>query len=271
MKKTLVLSSIIAMLGLLPTAQGTGTLVWDMSFTGTSNFPNTQNVVIKGTDDAPYGSLVSSFGGGSVADGVYDSNNTRLTLTDNSSPLSMCNSFSFVVKASLNGEGSSMWSVLFGLGENNDENLKINYKKDSNAGWGFTPESYTLSDSTYTPGTVVQGKEQTFIVTVDAGANDGTAQTGTAMLTLYLNGEAVATATLASANRTDEKLDTFTLGGRPLNTIGNQTAEFSNVQLYQGVLSAEQIAALSVPEPATASLSLAGLALLALRRRRPQQ
>ena len=183
----------------------------------------------------------------------------------------MCNSFSFVVKASLNGEGSSMWSVLFGLGENNDENLKINYKKDSNPGWGFTTEGYTVSDSTYTPGTVVQGKEQTFIVTVDAGANDGTAQTGTAMLTLYLNGEAVATATLASANRTDEKLDTFTLGGRPFNTIGNQTAEFSNVQLYQGVLSAEQIAALSVPEPATASLSLAGLALLALRRRRPQQ
>lgn len=69
---------------------------------------------------------------------------------------------------------------------------------------------------TSTPGTVVQGLEQTFIITVDAGANDGVTQTGTAALTLYLNGQAIATATLASNNRTNEKLDTFSLGGAPL-------------------------------------------------------
>lgn len=271
MKKTLLLSSCIAMLGALCTAQAAGTLVWDVSFTGTSSSPNTENILAAGTDGNAYNSLSSSFGGGSVTDNVYNSGGSRLTITDSSSPLSMCNSFSFVVKASLNGEGATNWPVLFGLGEANSWNLKVNYTKGADAGWGFAPEGYSLSGLTSTASTVVQGMEQTFIVTMDAGANDGAAQTGTSTLTLYLNGEAIATATLASGNRTNEKLDTFTLGGRPYSNGNNQTAEFSQVRLYQGVLSAEQIAALSnVPEPASASLSLAGLALLALRRRRPQ-
>lgn len=271
MKKTLLLSSCITLIGALATAHAAGTLVWDMSFTGTSSSPNAGNIVVTGTGGAPYESLSASFEGGSVTDDVYNSNGSRLTITDSSSTLSMCNSFSFVVKAELNGDGASNWPVLFGLGESNSWNLKVNYTKGENAGWNFAPEGYTLSNLTSTAGTVTQGTEQTFIVTVDAGANDGTAQTGTSTLPLYLNGEAIATATLASSNRTNEKLDTFTLGGRPYGNGNNQTAEFSNVQLYQGVLSAEQIAALSVPEPAAASLSLAGLALLALRHRRPQQ
>lgn len=270
MKKISLLSSGIAMLGALCTAQAAGTLVWDMSFTGTSGSPNAGNIVVTGTDGSAYASLSPTFGGGSVEGGVYHSGGSRLTITDSSSTLSMCNSFSFVVKASLNGDGTTNWPVLFGLGEANSWNLKVNYTKSANAGWSFAPEGYSLSGLTSTAGTVVQGIEQTFIVTVDAGANDGAVQTGTSALTLYLNGEAIATATLASDNRTNEKLDTFSLGGRPLNDNNNQTAEFSNVQLYQGVLSPEQIAAISVPEPATASLSLAGLALLALRRRRRQ-
>lgn len=271
MKKTLLLFSCTAMLGTLHTAQAAGTLIWDMSFTGTSSSPNADNIVVTDSNGASYSGITPSFGGGSVTDGIYNSGGSRLTFTDNSSPLSLNNSFSFVVKASLNGEGTTNWPVLFGLGESSSWNLKVNYTKGDNADWGFAPEGYLLSEMTSTPGTVVQGLEQTFIITVDAGANDGVTQTGTAALTLYLNGQAIATAMLASNNRTNEKLDTFSLGGRPLNGNNNQTADFSNVQLYQGVLSPEQIAALSVPEPATATLGLAGLAFLALRRRRRQE
>ena len=267
MKKTLLLSSCIAMLGLLCTAQGAGTLLWDMSFTGTSSSPSASNIVVTGADGNAYTTLSPNFGGGSVTNGIYNSvSGNRMTFTDSASPIKMKDNFSFVVKASLNAGSTSNWPVLFGLGEAGSWNLKVNYTKGDNAGWTFSPEGYSLSNQISTAGTVVQGVEQTFIVTVATGANN------TGLLTLYLNGEIIATATLASTNRTNELLDTFSLGGRPISTQNTQSADFSNVQLYQGVLSAEQIASLSgnVPESATASLSLTGLALLALRRRRPQ-
>ncbi len=268
MKKTLLLSFCMSVLGGLCTAHAEGTLVWDMSFTGTAASPNASNIVVTGQDGSAYTTLTPTFGGGSVTDGVYNSSGSRLSFTDSASPLAMKNSFSFVVQAALNGEGASNWPVLFSLGEANSWNLKVDHTKGAGAAWEFNPEGYTLSDKSATSGTVTQGVKQTFIVTVDAGANDGAVQQGTSALTLYLNGTSIATATLASGNRTNEKLDTFCLGGRSLNNNNNQTAEFSNVQLYQGVLSSEQIKALSVPEPATASLSLLGLSLLMLRRKR---
>lgn len=215
MKKTLLLSSCIAMLGTLCTAQAAGTLVWDVSFTGTSSFPNTENIVAAGTDGNAYNSLSSSFGGGSVTDNVYNSGGSRLTITDSSSPLHV-QQLQFCGEGQPERGGRHQLAVLFGLGEANSWNLKVNYTKGANTGWGFAPKGYSLSGLTSTAGTVVQGMEQTFIVTMDAGANDGSAQMGTSTLTLYLNGEAIATATLAASNRTNEKLDTFTLGGPPL-------------------------------------------------------
>ena len=107
MKKTLLLFSCTAMLGTLHTAQAAGTLIWDMSFTGTSSSPNADNIVVTDSNGASYSGITPSFGGGSVTDGIYNSGGSRLTFTDNSSPLSLNNSFSFVVKASLNGEGTT--------------------------------------------------------------------------------------------------------------------------------------------------------------------
>ena len=52
MKKTLLLFSCTAMLGTLHTAQAAGTLIWDMSFTGTSSSPNADNIVVTDSNGA---------------------------------------------------------------------------------------------------------------------------------------------------------------------------------------------------------------------------
>ena len=144
------------MLGTLHAVQAAATLIWDMSFTGTSSSPNADNIAVTDCNGASYSGITPSFGGGSVTDGIYNSSDSRLTFRDNASLLSLNNSFSFVVKASLNGEGTTNWSVLFGLGEFSNWNLKDNYTKGDNDGWGFAPEGYSLSKMTSTPGTVVQ-------------------------------------------------------------------------------------------------------------------
>ena len=103
------------MLGTLHAVQAAATLIWDMSFTGTSSSPNADNIAVTDCNGASYSGITPSFGGGSVTDGIYNSSDSRLTFRDNASLLSLNNSFSFVVKASLNGEGTTNWSVLFGL------------------------------------------------------------------------------------------------------------------------------------------------------------
>ena len=137
------------MLGTLHAVQAAATLIWDMSFTGTSSSPNADNIAVTDCNGASYSGITPSFGGGSVTDGIYNSSDSRLTFRDNASLLSLNNSFSFVVKASLNGEGTTNWSVLFGLEESSNWNLKVNYTKGDNDGWGFAPEGYSVTQAPY--------------------------------------------------------------------------------------------------------------------------
>lgn len=89
-----------------------------------------------------------------------------------------------------------------------------------------------------------------------------TFQAGT--LNIYLDGQKKISATgVAFSGDVDS-----------LRLANNASVTMDDLQLYSGVLSSEEIAALAanpalpVPEPATAALSLAGLSLLGLRRRR---
>ena len=258
MKKTLI--TLAALVAGSASALAEGTLVWDLTVTG-------DTYTVTNADGGEYAGLSVSLNGGSISDGICTSpdpsNDQRIYITDNSSPITLNDSFSFVIQGGLNEDPGS-WGVLFGIGEANNWNIKVN-ADTTNKTLGFDPEGYGITNQTR-GGSISTGMG-TYIVTY-AMQDDSTAT-----LSLYQNGALIATATQPDNNTTGEALDVFTIGGRPYDNAGypkNSTDfSFTNVQLYEGVLSSEQIASLSVtPEPTTATLSLLALAGLCARRRR---
>ncbi len=243
------------------------TLVWDWSFNSRN-----QHVVVDADGDA-YSTLSFTWNGAQVSNSICTTKNSggsaiKLTVKDSNSPLTMGDSFSFVMQGGA-VDNPSDWGVLFGMGhENNESKCPNNFKvSDTNAGkLAVYPEGgYTLTpdkDLYSTPVfTTVYGEMGTYIVTVQAGENNS-------QFTLYYNGNEVYSGALSFGNAASEKLSVFSFGGRPLDDNNKAAISFTNVQLYSGVLSKSQISQLSVPEPTTATLSLLALAGLAARRRR---
>ncbi len=256
MKKTLI--TLAALVAGSASALAEGTLVWDLTVT---------NDGFKVTDAAggDYTSLEVTQNTATISDGVCTTNGTdnRVYITDSASSITMGTSFSFVVQGGL-AETPSQWGVLFGFGELNNWNIKVNYDSSNGGSLGFAPEGYQLVSNSR--GGEITTDDGTYIVTY-AMQEDNSAK-----VSLYQGGTLIATATQPSTHtQTGEVLDIFSLGGRPLSTNNNLTSfSFDNVQLYEGVLSAGQIASLSgvTPEPTTATLSLLALAGLCARRRR---
>ena len=183
--------------------------------------------------------------------------NQRVYITDLSPDITMTDDFSIVIQGSADTAPAN-WGVLFGFGNSYNNNIKI--ANNDSGKLTFLEESVTLSDkNSYlsteyaTPGT--------YIITADAQEGNKS------LLSLYYNGKLASTAILDTSNYNGD-LAVFSVGGR-IHTNGNSTDfSFTNVQLYSGVLDASAIASLSVPEPATATLSLLALCGLAARRRR---
>lgn len=259
MKKTLI--TLAALFAGSASALAEGTLVWDLTVTG-------DTYKVTNGEGGDYTSLNVNLNNATISNGVCTTPGTgnRVYITDSAPSLAMNTSFSFVIQGGL-AEAPSNWGVLFGFGEDNNWNLKVNVDTSNGGSLGIAPEGYAPTDMTR-GGSITPG-DGTFIVTYDVTADN------TAAIKLYQNGILIATATQASANVTGEKLDVFSLGGRPYEaddgSVNNLTSfSFDNVQLYEGVLSADQIASLSgvTPEPTTATLSLLALAGLCARRRR---
>lgn len=232
-----------------------GTIVWDLTVTG-------DTYEVKNADGGDYDGLTVNLGGSTISDGVCTTPGTgdRVYITDANSTLAMNTSFSLVIQGGL-ASNPSQWGVLFGFGEADGWNLKVNV--DTVQGnIGFAPEGYTPTDNNRN-GSITTGMG-TYIVTYDVTGD------GTALVSLYQNGVLAASCTQVEANVTGEALDTFTIGGRPISTTNLTQFSFTDMQLYEGVLSSEQIADLSgvTPEPTTATLSLLALAGLCARRRR---
>ena len=248
MKKT-----IITLLALAGVAAGTdATLVWDMSFAPTDS---QDSVTDANGNSYTLGKEWKNTQGNSGS--VISPYASRLLLTDsNASVLTFAQDFSFVVQGGLNQVGA--WDCLMSIGSDNNNNFKI----VNNASGCLTfLEEGTFSVSTDGhPNTTksVTGEMGTYIVTYNATGKD---------LTLFYNGTEVATADLLEVTN-ENKVANFAIGGRALSMNNTSDFTFSNIQLYSGVLSSEQIKSLSVPEPTTATLSLLALAGLAARRRR---
>lgn len=251
MKKTLM--TLAALACGAASALADGTLVWDLTVSGDS-------FVKTGADGETYEGLTITDGGSTITDGVCTTPgaNNRFQIADSSATLAMNDSFSFVIQGGLVSEPAN-WGVLFGLGQGPNNNLKVN---TSEGMIGFAPEGYTLTNEERF-GSVTTGMG-TYIVTYDVTGD------GTASVSLYQNGVLAASCTCTVPSTGELALDTFTIGGRPYSASNLTEFSFTNAQLYEGVLSSEQIADLSgvTPEPTTATLSLLALAGLCARRRR---
>lgn len=230
-----------------------GTIVWDLTVTG-------DTYEVKNADGGAYDGLTVNLGGSTISAGVCTTPgaNNRFQIADSSATLTMNDSFSFVIQGGLVSEPAN-WGVLFGLGQGSNNNLKVN---TSEGLVGFVPEGYTLNNNERF-GSVTTGMG-TYIVTYDVTGD------GTASVSLYQNGVLAASCTCTVPTTGELALDTFTIGGRPYSASNLTEFSFTNAQLYEGVLSSEQIADLSgvTPEPTTATLSLLALAGLCARRRR---
>lgn len=238
-------------------AANDATLVWDWSFNSTTNLHKVVNAA--GTN---YTTLSFTWNSADVTGGICTtSTNNIIKVTDSSSSVTMGGGYSFVLQGGAVSNPSD-WGILFCFGVDESNNIKV---ADSDSGTlkllGEGGCSVENTNATYaTP----YGEGGTYIVTVGALNEDKKSQ-----LTLYYNGNAVHTATLTPGDYSDDAVDMFSIGGRLYKNSPKPTQmRFTNVQLYDGVLSSTQIAQLSIPEPTTATLSLLALAGLAARRRR---
>ena len=120
---------------------------------------------------------------------------------------------------------------------------------------GAIKKELNVSDSDWTT--------LTLVVTADS--------TKTLTLDFYINGDLIGSSSTAGAtNFVNETAKIVAFGNYANETISNGGAptNIDNILVYNRALTAGEVKALTIPEPATATLSLLALAGLAARRRR---
>ncbi len=240
MKKTLLTIALVSLGALSPVASAATTLLELKVEEGALNAYNSSGTLVEG---------VVTLNGATVnADSFTSASDNRIQVNTSSFGIKMSDGWTITFNATMSTIGTN-WPVLCGMGEKNGFNYKAGYY---NGAFEINPEGYGMNTSTVNDGKVDTVEHSYSFIFYGATEN---------LVELYQDGELVASRT-ATAEYDDNTVGILTLGGRPYNT-GNLTpgTTFSDVKVYQGVV-------LPVPEPATASLSLLGLAALMMRRRR---
>ena len=171
---------------------------------------------------------------------------------------------------SINSYGT--WDSIVSLYSNGgkatfDHSMALTTNGDGNgtlvlqSGLGNETPYGNAGNQTLTTGlTASQVENTTFTIVSDA-----TAKT----LTLYVDGVQKSQVTnWVAGNEESLALTGFQFGSNFSNADKIANAEISNITIWNKALSASEVSALIVPEPATATLSLLALAGLAARRRR---
>lgn len=197
------------------------------------------------------------------------------TTEGSNTSIRFCDAFSLVVnvtlpamEASSFGENTTTPAVFFigeewaswGLAVGFDRNNKNIFSVTGKNGYAdsTTSQSYDIA--------ATEGNH-TIILTLSGGTPHDSKEAATDDITInmYVDGKLAYTATKATPHDITY-MDNICLSG--CDNTQTMSAAYTGLQMYSGVLSAQQIKALSTPEPTTATLSLLALAGLAARRRR---
>ena len=244
MKKTLI--TLMALAGVSIGAEQ----LWTIDMTKAKNDANRITIEEGASYSAGYWSngIISS-------QGTTITNDQKIALNDQSGDLGfrLKDEFSLTLNAvitdpvSTKTSGNSAIAVLMQIGEGNDWNFKIGV--DENNQFVFTTNGYELIQGDTSNNGYLTSGAHTFILTFgnattidESGRPDGE-------MNLYVDGVLSASAKIDGNNRP------------------GIAGTYSSITAYSGVVSVSSPVP-SVPEPATATLSLLALAGLAARRRR---
>lgn len=219
---------------------------------------------------ATAGDLSFNFGSSSVnADGVLNvaaatGLANRPTVDLSSAGLSLYKGLTI----SLEVKGATANTNMLGLASSENVHLFAAGTDSGSHGLFLFDGSSSKANTTGNTATLGVTSTTSSIITITTGW-DGS----NVVFNMYENGTLVASGTANNSSMAQQALTTLALGGWAGTSNNSTTAEdVSRLAIYDGAMTAGEVQAAyeawTVPEPATASLGLLGLAALLLRRRR---
>lgn len=255
MKKTLI--TLMALTGMAMGAEQ----LWTIDMTKATN--DASRITVE--EGAYYNS--NYWSNGSISSlGTTVTSDQKIALNDQGGDLGfrLKDEFSLTLNAVIDSPVStqtsnhSAISVLMQVGEGNDWNFKIGV--DSNNQFVFTTNGYELIQGDTSNNGYLTSGAHTFTLTFGNASTIDESGRPDGEMNFYVDGILSATAKIDGNNRPGDATMNTLIVGNIIQEHAGIAGTYSSITAYSGVV--------SIPEPATATLSLLALAGLASRRRR---